>query len=683
MKSFTKILLLALLVAITSFAATSCELLFDFLIPDDFGNAQEECKHVFVTETVAPTCLERGYDIDKCKLCGVFSHSNYTNVTGHTTSEWIIDKDATENEFGKRHKECLVCGVTLEQEDVHPHVHDMITVAAVAPTCTTAGHAKYEYCLICGVSTYVQSVAFGHDFSSWTSLGNGTHTRICANDASHVEISTCRGDSSDGSGLPICEICGVAYAFASRPGNSSYGYYALAEYRKGEAMQQLYVAMRDTCEDFIFSADNIKKDEYDNFVIGRYDIDKLSLTSDEAMGVWKLFYVDNPSYYWLSSTVVTVGGELHLAIDADYAKYESRAVCDEKIAERIALCNALITDDMSDLEVAMTIVEYIVSTMEYAYDDLGNPSDDAWAHNLTGFAMHGSGVCESYTKAFMHLCLLNGVECIVGSGYAGDEKHAWNYVLLEGAWYTADITWTDNSGDVAVYDYFGVADNDFHADHTLHPSDSFGVDFIYEIPEISETSLELCELFVEGESLGIFTSLEAAFAEMTDPVKEYEIKLGFYSFYDSALEYTISLESLPLVKKITLTGVNQFTGDGYLDRNTLVHVGYNVKINSDLELTNVEVEGAGTLYISKHTLTLSGDSVFLRVEVTGATAGNTVEVKTEDAVYFMDGIDVYEMFAEDKKLVFGKSSKIKILHGGELYIMGEGIEIRYNNMVAR
>ena len=679
MRNIIRIFLMALLVLTVIIAATSCDLIFDLMMPED-GNDHSACNHVFETQVVDPTCVDRGYDLDTCKLCGAFTYGNYTKPTGHTESEWIIDKEATETELGEKHKECLECGAILEKESVLPHAHDIRTVSAVAPTCISAGHDEYTYCAICGSTTYKEIPAFGHDYSAWASLGNGTHTRVCANDNAHVEIESCVGGEAVGGDLPVCEVCGVEYAFVARLGNSSYGYYALAEYQKGEEMQTLYSAMRATCEEFLFSTETIEKDEDNRYVIGKYDFKELSLTSDEAMGVWKFFYLDNPSYYWLSPVIATVGREIHLSIDGEYATYEARHECDTQIAMKIALCNSLITDDMSDLEVAMTIVSYIVGSMEYAYDDQGNPVEDTWAHNLTGFAMYGYGVCESYTKAFMHLCLLNGVECIVGSGYGGGEKHAWNYIFIDGAWYGADITWTDNSGDAAIYDDFGVADNIFHSEHTLHPNDTFGVDFTYKIPEISETSLELCELLADGESLGIFTSLEEAFAQMLDPAKEYQVNVGYYSFYVDAPDYTLDLEELPRVKKITIIGVNEPAAPGYLDKNTEIIIPADLKLNSTLELSNVDLEGEGKLLLEKNELILSGESVYIRLYVRGLVDGCAVKVEAARGVYFFNGIDIHHLYADGIKVVFGADSHVMYMMGDEIYTMN-GAKVTVDNKI--
>ena len=52
-----------------------------------------------------------------------FAEQNMENVetapaTGHISSDWILDKPATIKESGSRHKECIVCGETLEVEEI-------------------------------------------------------------------------------------------------------------------------------------------------------------------------------------------------------------------------------------------------------------------------------------------------------------------------------------------------------------------------------------------------------------------------------------------------------------------------------------------------------------------------------------------------------------------------------------
>ena len=54
--------------------------------------------------------------------------------TGHTSSDWIVDKAATVEEAGSRHKECTVCGTVLEEEEI----------AKLTPTPTEKPESKEQ-----------------------------------------------------------------------------------------------------------------------------------------------------------------------------------------------------------------------------------------------------------------------------------------------------------------------------------------------------------------------------------------------------------------------------------------------------------------------------------------------------------------------------------------------------------
>lgn len=51
-----------------------------------------------------------------------------------------------------------------------------------------------------------------HPRGGWTSNGNGTHSRVCALDASHIDTQSCSGGSAATcTALPVCEHCGAEY----------------------------------------------------------------------------------------------------------------------------------------------------------------------------------------------------------------------------------------------------------------------------------------------------------------------------------------------------------------------------------------------------------------------------------------------------------------------------------------
>lgn len=85
-------------------------------------------------------------------------------------------------------------------------------------TCTEKA-VYYKSCAVCGLSskgtageaTFFSGNILSHDYGAWTSNGDGTHTRVCARDASHTETKDCHGGTATCTAKAICEDCGGAY----------------------------------------------------------------------------------------------------------------------------------------------------------------------------------------------------------------------------------------------------------------------------------------------------------------------------------------------------------------------------------------------------------------------------------------------------------------------------------------
>lgn len=646
-------------------------------------NVGDYKSHDYVTSVKAATCLEDGYTESVCKVCNDTKRSNVTTATGHSFGAWIVVTEPTADQAGEMRRECSACGFG-EGEWIAPHEHSFETAEAKPVTCTSDGWDAYQYCTECNYDTKVIIKALGHAYGEYESLGNGNHKRVCANDPSHVLTEPCSGGSSSGGSIPVCEYCNTKYELAARPGNSTYGYYALGEYSSGEGMQLLYKAMTSVCEEFFLSADDVTPDgEY--YVIGEFDLNDYSLVLNEGTAVWKVFYVSNPAYYWLDASVVTVGEDtILLTIDKEYASASRRRTCDTAIEKMAGDCALLIEDGMSDIERAMAITAYIVENIEYAYESDGvTPKDDMWAHNMTGLAVHGWGVCEAYAKSFMYLCLLNDVECIMGSGFGGGEAHAWNYVKLGGEWYGADITWTDNSGDTVVYDKLGLSGATFYRDHTPHSSTNLGVQFTYKVPELATKDIELTALYKNGEKVGIYKSIDDAFAAMTDTEAEYVIDIGYYSTFVGATTHTITATETPEVKKLTIKGKNEYVGDGYLDNNSIINMSSGLTLNSDVELRDVHTviyDGAGIcpINVGNNTLTFGGGSVYLDNRVLASDSDSQLVSATERGVYVYGGIDAYKLTVTNGITVVGADSHFVYASTDNLYRQNDA-DIKIDN----
>ena len=136
-----------------------------------------------------------------CNTC-----NEWTEFT--STGRWRLDANNISN-----HREifkCNRCGVT--EVLWSPVPHDKITQhEAKAATCTEKGWNAYEVCETCGYSTKKEIDALNHDWGSWTSDGNGQHTRTCGRDGSHTQTEACSGGTATCTEKAVCSVCKSAY----------------------------------------------------------------------------------------------------------------------------------------------------------------------------------------------------------------------------------------------------------------------------------------------------------------------------------------------------------------------------------------------------------------------------------------------------------------------------------------
>lgn len=113
-------------------------------------------------EVVNPTCIDDGYTIKKCVLCGDTIKSD-AKALGHDLKEHI-DVEATCVNDGIKTNKCERCGYE-EKSPIKATGHDYKEEYVTEPTCTTSGIVKYT-CNNCGNSYTELAEALGHDFSN-------------------------------------------------------------------------------------------------------------------------------------------------------------------------------------------------------------------------------------------------------------------------------------------------------------------------------------------------------------------------------------------------------------------------------------------------------------------------------------------------------------------------------------
>lgn len=104
--------------------------------------------HKYAESTVEPTCLDRGYTLHKCIICGDEYRTDYVDANWHTFGDWIIDKEPTCSEGGERHRICVICGFE-EKARIDTTGHAYISTVTKEATCTESGIVTHE-CSVCG-----------------------------------------------------------------------------------------------------------------------------------------------------------------------------------------------------------------------------------------------------------------------------------------------------------------------------------------------------------------------------------------------------------------------------------------------------------------------------------------------------------------------------------------------------
>ncbi len=127
----------------------------------------------------------------------------------------------------------------------------------------------------------------------------------------------------------------------------------------------------------------------------------------------------------------------------------------------------------NDYENIKMLHDYLVDNIEYDTTISRNNIYDVY-----GALVNRVSVCEGYARSFKYILDEMGIPCVLvigtGTNSQGEtERHAWNYVELEGDWYAVDCTWDDpiiiGGGGQTLesrYKYFLKGANEFNSDHT-------------------------------------------------------------------------------------------------------------------------------------------------------------------------------------------------------------------------
>ncbi|MBQ4582864.1 MAG: cell wall-binding repeat-containing protein [Oscillospiraceae bacterium] len=156
--------------------------------------------------------LRPEFDAENLQHTFVCSNDNTHQYTENCTwDEGIVIEEPTTEADGKKEFTCTVCGGhRYEKVSAKVVEREEITVPA---KCETPGTKVIYY--TDGTSEEVEIPKLNHAYpASWTyNNDKATHSRVCANDASHVETGSCSFETSAVAGGTryTCSVCGGYY----------------------------------------------------------------------------------------------------------------------------------------------------------------------------------------------------------------------------------------------------------------------------------------------------------------------------------------------------------------------------------------------------------------------------------------------------------------------------------------
>ena len=216
-------------------------------------------QHSFTAERAEDTYLKTAADCENDAVyymscaCGEKGTETFTmadSALGHDYGAWTSNDNGTHTRICSNdtsHTEtkdchggtasctakaiCEDCGAAYGEMSAHSFTAETVeeTYLKSEATCTDKA-VYYKSCAVCGLSsegtageaTFESGEPLSHNWGTWASNGDGTHTRTCSRDASHKETDNCHGGTATCIAAAVCTDCGTAYG-AKKPQNHADG----------------------------------------------------------------------------------------------------------------------------------------------------------------------------------------------------------------------------------------------------------------------------------------------------------------------------------------------------------------------------------------------------------------------------------------------------------------------------
>ncbi|MCM1297479.1 MAG: InlB B-repeat-containing protein, partial [Muribaculaceae bacterium] len=139
---------------------------------------------------------------------------------------------------------------------------------------------------------------------------------------------------------------------------------------------------------------------------------------------------------------------------------------DAAFQRNVATALSRVSDQMSDLEKAIILHDYLTVNCEYDYENLNAGTVPTDSYNAYGTLVKRIAVCHGYALAYKYLLNQAGIDCYMVT--SDSMNHAWNLIVLDGEYYQVDVTWDDPTWDKigrSVHTYMFRSDAAFAEHH--------------------------------------------------------------------------------------------------------------------------------------------------------------------------------------------------------------------------
>ncbi len=227
-----------------------------------------------------------------------------------------------------------------------------------------------------------------------------------------------------------------------------------------------------------------------------------------------------------------------------------------------AVLRKIVTDDMTDMEKAHAIYDWIM--WQVTYDTPAtekSPNGERYSAyylegvfgdgktSIDGVVYYPYAVCDGMSKAYSLMCNMEGIPCVRVVGTAGESMndaggHAWNKVFVDGKWYIADCTWGDAQSFITIdgrselyemgsHEWLFVTDRQADETH-FEPYDSGDSDILY----VSETTNEKYNIYEHMTYNGVAIDCRIKrYADQKERLKE--IGAAFAAAYNTRTEIKV------------------------------------------------------------------------------------------------------------------------------------------------